>query len=153
VDNASANNVAISYLVRGLSVWNDHTLLNGEFMHMRCSAHILNLIVSDGLKEIDSSISKVRVVCKSVRSSPSRLTTFKSCTEEFSVNSKAMLTLGVPTRWKSTYLMLDVAEKFEQASYCFEYVEAAYVLNLLTSEGGYPKDVDWKRARVFVSFF
>ena len=49
--------------------------------------------------------------------------------------------------------MLDVAEKFEQASYRFEYVKAAYVLTRLTSEGGCPKQVDWKHARVFVSFF
>ena len=41
-DNASANNSTISYLARALCVWNEHTLLNGEFMHMRCSVHILN---------------------------------------------------------------------------------------------------------------
>ena len=29
VDNASANNLVISYLARTLSVWNGHTLLNG----------------------------------------------------------------------------------------------------------------------------
>ena len=40
VDNASANNVVISYLSRGLSVWNGHTLLNGELMHMQCVPHI-----------------------------------------------------------------------------------------------------------------
>ena len=72
MDNASANNLVISYLARPLSVWNGHTLLNEEFMHMRCSAHILNLILSDGLKEIDLSIRKIRVACKFVKSSSSR---------------------------------------------------------------------------------
>ena len=57
-----------------------------------------NLVISDGLNEIDSSISKIRVACKFVRSSPVRLTTFKRCVELVSVNSKAMLTLDVPTR-------------------------------------------------------
>ena len=52
VDNASANNSALTYLVRGMAHWNGTTLLKGEYMHMRCSAHILNLIVSDGLKEL-----------------------------------------------------------------------------------------------------
>ena len=42
LDNASANNLVISYLARALSVWNGYTLLNGEFMHMRYSGHILN---------------------------------------------------------------------------------------------------------------
>ncbi|XLT85586.1 hypothetical protein HN873_007339 [Arachis hypogaea] len=32
---------------RGMGDWNGSTLLNGEFMHMRCCAHILNLIVDE----------------------------------------------------------------------------------------------------------
>ncbi|KAL2979185.1 hypothetical protein AAZX31_13G158500 [Glycine max] len=82
-------------------------------MHMRCSAHILNLIVSGGLKEIDLSIRKIRVACKFVKSSLSRFASFKRCDEEVSVSTKAMLILDVPTRWNSTYLMLDVVEKYE----------------------------------------
>jgi hypothetical protein len=39
-------------------------------MQVRCCAHILNLIVSDGLKEIDESIVKVRSAVKYVKSSP-----------------------------------------------------------------------------------
>nr|GMD76374.1 zinc finger BED domain-containing protein RICESLEEPER 2-like [Ipomoea batatas] len=35
-------------------------LCNGEFFHVRCSAHILNLIVQDGLKVIGDSFYKVR---------------------------------------------------------------------------------------------
>ena len=64
-----------------------------------------------------------------------------------------MLILDVPTRWNSTYLMLDVDEKFEQAFHRFEYVEVAYVLSLFTSGGGSPKDVDQKHAHVFEIFF
>ena len=118
---------------------------------MFCSC--FELIVSDGLKEIDLSIRKIRVACKFVKSSPSRFASFKRCAEEVSVSTKAMLILDVPTRWNSTYLMLDVAEKYEHAFYRYEYVEAAYVLNLISSEGeGCPKEIDWQRARVFISF-
>ncbi|KAK2382543.1 zinc finger BED domain-containing protein RICESLEEPER [Trifolium repens] len=77
VDNASSNNVALSYLIRNMSAWNGNTLLKGEYMHLRCCAHILNLIVSDGLQLIDSSISKIRAACRHVKSSPSRLALFK----------------------------------------------------------------------------
>ncbi|GAU39245.1 hypothetical protein TSUD_396910 [Trifolium subterraneum] len=45
-------------IVRGMTDWNGQTLLKGEFIQMRCTAHILNLIVSDGLKIIDGSIIK-----------------------------------------------------------------------------------------------
>lgn len=77
IDNASANSLSISYLIRRMSDWNGNTLLAGDFMHMRCAANILNLIVIDGLKEIDSSINRIRVACKFVRSSPTRLTTLR----------------------------------------------------------------------------
>jgi hypothetical protein len=56
-----------------MSDWNGETLLKGEFMQMRFTTHILNLIVSDGLKTIDGSISKVRAACKFVKSSSTRL--------------------------------------------------------------------------------
>ena len=38
----------------------DNSILGGEFMYMRCCAHILNLIVQRGLKSIHESIAKVR---------------------------------------------------------------------------------------------
>jgi len=49
--------------------------------------------------------------------------------------------------------MLDVAKKYKHAFYHYEYVEVAYVLNLISSEGeGCPKEIDWQRARIFISF-
>ncbi|KAL2346641.1 hypothetical protein Fmac_000641 [Flemingia macrophylla] len=129
--------------------WNRSTLLSGDFMHMRCAAHILNLIVSDGMREIDHSISRIRVACKFVRSSPSRLAIFKRCAHEASITSEASVCLDVPTRWNSTFLMLDVAEKFGKAFKRLEYDDAQYLI-ALANEGGCPSNDDWKRARIFV---
>lgn len=84
VDNASSNDLAIKYLKKILNLW-DGCVLNSEFLHMRCPAHILNLVVKDGLKHVDGSVLKVRAVVKYVRSSPSRLQKFKSCIEEESI--------------------------------------------------------------------
>ena len=58
VDTASSNNVAISYLKKRMKIKNG-LVLGGEYMHMKCCAHILNLIVSDGLKNMHSSISTI----------------------------------------------------------------------------------------------
>jgi hypothetical protein len=46
VDNASANDSGVDYLRKHLQKTN---IAKGKFLHMRCSAHVVNLIVRDGL--------------------------------------------------------------------------------------------------------
>ena len=70
VDNASSNNLTIKYLKRVSSNWATNMLSN-DFMHVRCCAHIVNLIVCAGLKDIDDSVVKIRNAVRFVRSSPS----------------------------------------------------------------------------------
>ena len=77
---------------------------------MRCWAYILNLIVGEGLKEIDASVARVREVVRYVKSSPNRNQTFRNFMERLGMESKSLLCLDVPTRWNSTYLMLETAE-------------------------------------------
>ena len=44
VDNATSNDKAIEYMQKRLMSWN-FLVLNGNYLHMRCCAHIINLIV------------------------------------------------------------------------------------------------------------
>ncbi|KAG2711774.1 hypothetical protein I3760_04G092600 [Carya illinoinensis] len=118
VDNASSNDTAISYLKQFLT----GNLLGGKYMHMRCCAHILNLIVSEGLKECNDAITMVRNAVRYVHLSPARLEKFKRYAEKEKIDCKKMLYLDVQTRWNSTYLMLEAAEKFEKA---FRQMESA----------------------------
>ena len=115
MDNAKTNDAAMNYLKRRLKSWKNGLVLDGEFLHMRCCAHITNLIVSDGLNEQNNSIDLIRKAVKYVRSSPSRLLKFKSCVEKEKIESKRLLILDVCTRCNSTYLMLETACKFEKA--------------------------------------
>lgn len=71
VDNASSNNLTIQYLKTINKDWKE-TILQHEFIHMHCCAHILNHVVSDGLKEMDDSITNIRLAVRYVRSSPHR---------------------------------------------------------------------------------
>jgi hypothetical protein len=56
VDNASDDDVVVGLLKRKIKTMNG-LMWNGSFFHLRCIAHILNLIVSDGLKEKELPIS------------------------------------------------------------------------------------------------
>ena len=78
-------------------------------------AHILNLIVRDGLTMVRESIARIRNVVRYVRSSPMRAKIFQSCIENEWITYKGSVCFDVATRWNSTYLMLDTAIKFRKA--------------------------------------
>lgn len=58
VDNCSTNDAMMDILTPRFS--EESLILKGRFLHMRCSAHILNLIVQDGLDVIGEGIKRVR---------------------------------------------------------------------------------------------
>ena len=54
LDNVSNNDVVVHRLKRFWQIKDDHSKL----FHVRCCAHNLNLIVKDGLKQVDSTLQK-----------------------------------------------------------------------------------------------
>ncbi|XP_021767679.1 zinc finger BED domain-containing protein RICESLEEPER 2-like [Chenopodium quinoa] len=89
VDNASSNDVACSEL-RKMMQSKLSFIGNGDYMHMRCVAHIINLIVWDGLKKNKKSINKVRYVVRFVKSSPPRLKLFKDIAARYAPNHSSL---------------------------------------------------------------
>ncbi|XP_034921578.1 zinc finger BED domain-containing protein RICESLEEPER 2-like [Populus alba] len=158
LDNASSNNVTISYLKNVMKDW-PTTILSNEHLHVRCCAHIVNLIVCDGLKEINVSVVKIRNAIRFVRSSPSRHLAFKKWAEKLHIECKKSLCLDVATRWNSTYLMLEAAEKFEKVFVRLGEKEPRYMSYFLEvdSKGnkkniGSPSLEDWENARTLIKF-
>lgn len=113
VDNASSNDTAISYLKKFLR--GPEAILENKYIHLRYGAHILNLVVKDGLKDQHVSISRKRNAVRYVRSSPARLAKFKTCVEREKIKCEKLVCLDVETRWNSTYTMLEIAVKYEGA--------------------------------------
>ena len=68
VDNATSNDGGIGYVKKHMKT----LIADGKYLHMRCAAHIVNLIVSDGLKEVDTSVKRVRAAVKYIKNSTSR---------------------------------------------------------------------------------
>uniref|UniRef100_A0A803PEN4 BED-type domain-containing protein n=1 Tax=Cannabis sativa TaxID=3483 RepID=A0A803PEN4_CANSA len=152
VDNAASNDVAISYLVGSVCDWGG-AILQGMHMHIRCCAHILNLVVMDGLKEHGGVITKIRNVVRFVRGSGARMLKLKSCAEQAKITSKKTACLDVPTRWNSTYIMLEAAIQYQKAFERMETHDVAYVKEFCGSSGSKsPSSDDWDNARYFVKF-
>nr|GLL35749.1 zinc finger BED domain-containing protein RICESLEEPER 2-like [Ipomoea trifida] len=113
LDNASANDVMVRLLKQQLLLQNS-LLCGGEFFHVRCCAHILNLIVQDGLKVASVALGKIRESIKYVKMSEARMISFQECAQRVGVDITCGLALDVPTRWNSTYVMLDSAIQYRR---------------------------------------
>ena len=61
-NNASSNDVAINYMKKKTKE-RDKSILAGEFMHMRCCPHILNLIVQSGLSPFMNQLPRFGMRC------------------------------------------------------------------------------------------
>ncbi|KAF3782511.1 putative AC transposase [Nymphaea thermarum] len=109
VDNASSNDVLVRTLKEILEKSGVSLYQGGKFFHVRCCAHILNLMVQDGLSTIRDELGKIREAVKYIKCSPSRLHNFEVIVDEFEMHGKKKLVLDVSTRWNSTYLMLEIA--------------------------------------------
>lgn len=150
VDNATSNDQAMKILEKRFGS-KDGSILKAKHLHMRCMAHIVNLIVQDGLKDMGYYVDCVRGAVKYVRQSPSRIEKFKECIQMEKIQRKKFLCLDVSTRWNSTYLMLDAAQRFIPAFERFEDLDHMYKIDLRGGKG-VPDGCDWEKVKKLVIF-
>uniref|UniRef100_A0ACD6AK87 Uncharacterized protein n=1 Tax=Avena sativa TaxID=4498 RepID=A0ACD6AK87_AVESA len=112
LDNATSNTATVNKLKAKL--WADMPF-EGDDLHVRCSTHVLNLVVQEGFDIIKVAVDLVRDVLKHVNSSGPRLQTFNLLPEMTGHKRKKGFKLDVPTRWNSTYTMIQEALEFKTA--------------------------------------
>ena len=124
-ENASNNTTMIDELVKTMSHINP---LFHRKRYMPCLAHVINLAVQDGLKELktiadeDTSalyissskslgdvVSRVRKIVKVIHSSPTRVEKYEQFFHDLGISSTSMPNSEISTRWNSTYDMLSEA--------------------------------------------
>ncbi|CAL5322271.1 unnamed protein product [Camellia sinensis] len=139
VDNATSNDVMVRLLKRWL---HDQGLLHlgGQLFHVRCSAHILNLVVQDGLKVIGSLISKIRESVRYLGRSPYGKQKFDVAVNHVKLHHKKKVPMDVPTRWNSTYSMLEAALDLKSAFHRLGQIDKQYKHN--------PFEDEWNVANV-----
>ncbi|KAK9992708.1 hypothetical protein SO802_027693 [Lithocarpus litseifolius] len=107
VDNASNNDGMMKLILDKLQA--SSLILGGKLLHVRCAAHILNLVVQEGLNVIGDGIEKVRSSVYFWTQSPKRTEIFEKISRQSHIASIKELVLDCRTRWNSTYLMLSTA--------------------------------------------
>jgi hypothetical protein len=104
----------------------------------------MNLIVQDGLKEVDATVIKVRESVKYFKGSQARKQRFLGCVAHVELQSGKGLKQDVPTRWNSTYLMFDSDLYYKKTLIHFQKVDANYV--------HCPSMEEWARVEKFFKF-
>ncbi|CAN0871901.1 Zinc finger BED domain-containing protein RICESLEEPER 2 [Linum grandiflorum] len=142
LDNASYNDVAVKHLKDTLS-YLTKLPLGGDLFHVRCCAHIINIMVQYGLKEIEGTIQYVRESVKYVGASEIRVNLFSEIAKQLRLTTKKLV-LDVPTRWNSTYHMLSVALKLKAIFPRFAERDSSYKW--------LPTEEDWIKAENVCEF-
>ena len=139
LDNAGNNTKACELIVQH----HKHELLcEGAHLHVRCSAHILNILVQDGMELIHAAIEKIRELLKSIESSPSRIQNFNSIATNKGLKAKCGIYLDIPNRWNSTFRMVREALDYKSvlSTYAEQYLEVA------------PNEEEWSKAEAICVF-
>lgn len=125
----------IYYLVDKLPL---NSYFRGELFHMRCSAHIVNLIVQDGLSVIGDGIDRIRDSVRYWIGTPKRMENFEEAARHLEIPSSKKLALDCKTRWNSTYLMIEVAVIYKDVFKRLKQRDTQYQT--------LPKERDWELA-------
>ena len=82
---------------------------------MCCCAHILNLIVKDGMEVIATAVSNIRESIAYWVATPKRYEKFEKTALDEIVELGRKLQLDCKTRWNSTYIMLSIGIPYRKA--------------------------------------
>ncbi|GLU01945.1 hypothetical protein SLE2022_192200 [Rubroshorea leprosula] len=136
VDNCSTNDAMVNVLLGKIS--DDSLWVEGTLIHMRCCAHILNLIVKDGLEVIVDGIKRVRDSVAFWTTTPKREKKFEETAKQLKIVFSKKLNLDCKTRWNSTYLMLHVALYYKDVFSRLKQRDSQYKCS--------PLEEDWEMA-------
>ncbi|KAL6654142.1 hypothetical protein ACP70R_007607 [Stipagrostis hirtigluma subsp. patula] len=144
LDNATNNDKMIEFLKTNF-VQRGLIPCKGDLLHRRCAAHVLNLIVQDGFKTMGSATSSIRESVKYIRSSVPRKERFEEIIVQVGTSAEKRPSLDVPTRWNSTYLMLESSLKHRTAFESLKSQDPSYK--------DAPTAAEWKMADRLSIFF
>ncbi|KAH9620283.1 hypothetical protein KSS87_008209 [Heliosperma pusillum] len=106
-DNASANTKCIDYVLQM-----DDLLLNGDLVHVRCCAHIINLSAQEGLAFLAPLLEPIKTCINWTRNARSMKTQWKTLCDKHGLRNKQWGT-DCATRWNSTYKLIKQALRYK----------------------------------------
>lgn len=142
-DSHSANDNVV-HRIRDRLSQNRFLFCNGMLFDIRCAASLLRLMVHDLLEVFSEVTHKIRESIRYVRSSHVTLMKFNEIASQGGVESQKCLCLDNPSRWDSTYFMLEVSLEYRWAFSLLQEQDCAYSMC--------PTDLEWERVTTITSY-
>jgi hypothetical protein len=139
LNNCTTNDAVIPYLVR--KIGKTKLLNDGKQLHMRCCAHILNLIVKNGLEHIKTAIENIRESVAYWTATPKRVEKFEEIAKFVKVPLNHKINLDCKTRWNSTFKMLSIAIPYKAVFIRASRVDKQYICLPSEDEWNFVADV------------
>ncbi|OAV96171.1 hypothetical protein PTTG_26403 [Puccinia triticina 1-1 BBBD Race 1] len=110
-DNAANNTAAmirLHQLITNHSATSSTPTPTSPYFHVRCLAHVINLVVKDGLKVVGTAVEQLRTSVHYIHGSSSLMDAFEKALVAFNLDEKMKTpSKDVPTRWNPTFLMIE----------------------------------------------
>ncbi|KAH1242186.1 Zinc finger BED domain-containing protein RICESLEEPER 2 [Glycine max] len=107
-------------------------LRDGSLLHMRCCAHVLNLIVKDGLEVVKEGVENIQDSVAYWIATPKRKEKFEGTAKQLRIPYTKNLALDYPTRWNSTYKMLEIAIGYKDWQFAKDVCGRLKLFNTIT---------------------
>jgi hypothetical protein len=111
LDNCTTNDNLMDKMQDKMSL--PSLMLKVKLLHMRCAAHIINLIVRDGMSVMEEGIERVRDSVGFWCATPKRHERFERTVAQMHLKYNKRIALDCKTRWNSTYIMLTTALEYQ----------------------------------------
>nr|GEV69656.1 zinc finger BED domain-containing protein RICESLEEPER 2-like [Tanacetum cinerariifolium] len=107
-----------------------------------------NAIVQDGIKYVGSSIKGIRCAIKWIKKLGTRIEKFNKCAQSARCDSTKSLVLDYPTRWNSTYNMLEVAHEYKDVFTRYDLEDVDFRLHIVNKVHSVPTSEDWVKSEL-----
>jgi hypothetical protein len=133
VESSSSNDQMVEILESWFGHQGYHPF-KGKLFHIRCTTDIVNLLVRDGLDEIDDILRKIRKAINYISETTIGKQKFQEVVKQLNLRDKDITSQGFPISWDSTFFMLQSALEFREAFSHLQSTDCPFPIELSVEE-------------------